>query len=612
MSGQGTARTIEVWAPHAETVEVLLRHDEHEHTEAMHRAERAGWWTSTVAAIGELDYAFILDGAQPALPDPRSAWQPAGVHGPSRYVDPADFTWSDADWRGPRAGAGLLGGVVYELHLGTFTEEGTLDAACTRLDYLVDLGVDVVQLLPVAAFPGRWGWGYDGVALYAVHDGYGGPAALARFVDACHARGLGVCLDAVYNHLGPSGNYLANFGPYFTERHHTPWGAAVNLDQPGSAEVRRFIIDNALRWFRDFHIDALRLDAVHELKDDSPTHLLAQLSIEVAELATELGRPLELIAESDLNDVRMVRPATDGGLGMTAQWDDDVHHALHVLLTGESAGYYADFAGIPETEHSTSLAVTRKVFTRGFLHDGGYSSFRGATWGAPIDVDGFDARKLLGYLQTHDQVGNRAMGDRITALLPPGRQALGAALYLLGPFTPMIFAGEEWGCDSPWLFFTSFEDEALAEAVRVGRRSEFAAHGWDSELIPDPQAAATRERSVLRWDELSEPGRQRLLDWYRTLISLRRNEITGESHLGEVSIDYDAADSWVTMRHRHLQISGNLGDQPVRVAVGEPVESSAASAAVQLVTTFGTAHLADTGELDLGPHAVAVLRHSAD
>lgn len=589
---------ITVWAPIARTVDIVLGTGEEARAEPMTRGDEDWWtWQGPVGPDGEVDYAFVVDGAPPALPDPRSAWQPFDVHGPSRRIDPARFDWTDAGWPGPRGGQGTLGGVVYELHVGTFTPEGTLGAAIGRLDHLVDVGVDVVQILPVAAFPGRWGWGYDGVALYAVHDTYGGPAALARFVDACHARGLGVCLDVVYNHLGPSGNYLARFGPYFTDEHATPWGSAVNLDQPGSAGARRFIIENATRWFRDFHIDALRLDAVHELKDDSPRHLLAELSDEVAALAATLGRPLDLIAESDLNDVRMVGATHEGGLGMSAQWDDDVHHALHVLLTGETQGYYADFAGDPATDEPDALAVLAKVFTRGFLHDGNFSSFRGQNWGAPIDVETFDARKLLGYLQTHDQVGNRAIGDRITALLSPGRQALGAALYLLGPFTPMIFAGEEWGSEAPWLFFTSHEDHDLAESIRTGRRSEFAGHGWDAEDIPDPQDDATRDASVLRWNERAEPGHRRLLDWYRTLIGLRRSEIAGPTSLADVAIDSADDGTWLRMRHRGLVVVGALAG----------ADASLDQPGAHVVAAFGAARL-DGGRLSLDGDAVAVLR----
>lgn len=599
---------IAVWAPRAGAMEIALgetpqtapMQTEPGQTEPM-QAGAGGWWSweGDPAAYGEhLDYAFIVDGAQPPLPDPRSAWQPHGVHGPSRHFDTTVFEWTDDDWRGTRSGAGVLGGVVYELHIGTFTPEGTLDAAVEHLDHLVELGVDLVQLLPVAAFPGRWGWGYDGVALYAVHDGYGGPAALQRFVDAAHGKGLGVCLDVVYNHLGPSGNYLSRFGPYFTDRHHTPWGEAVNLDGPDSRTVRDFVIGNATRWMRDFHIDALRLDAVHELRDDSDMHLLAELSDAVGRLAAELGRPLELIAESDLNDTVMVTSTALGGLGMTAQWDDDVHHALHTVLTGEIHGYYGDFGGGAQGhEEQDALAVLAKVFTRGFLHDGTFSTFRGGPWGKPVATESFDARRLLGYLQTHDQVGNRALGERITALLPPGRQHIGAALYLLGPFTPMIFAGEEWATSSPWLFFTSFEDADLAEAVRLGRREEFAGHGWAAETIPDPQAVGTRDESVLRWRELHGTGGS-MFQWYRDLIALRRKHIDGPTHLADVVIEADETARLVRMQHAGLSVIANLGEEEASFEMAEDPGVELLSSGA--VTVEGR-------QLTLAPDAVVIL-----
>ncbi len=553
-------RVIEVWAPGAQRVEVdwspVTGHGPTDVPGRVHRQAMTpgddGWWHWQLpGGVEVVDYAFVLDGDEPALPDPRSAWQPGTVHGPSRLVDTAAFPWTDASWTGPRGGAGTLGGVFYELHVGTFTPEGTFDAAAGRLDHLVALGVDVVEVMPVAAFPTDRGWGYDGVGLYAVQDSLGGPAAFARFVDACHARGLGVCLDVVHNHLGASGNYLSRFGPYFTEAHETPWGPAVNLDDDGAPAVRRFLVENALRWFRDFHVDALRLDAVHELKDDSPQHYLVQLSNEVAALSTELGRPLDLVAESDLNDPAMVTPAADGGWGMTAQWDDDVHHALHVSLTGEAQGYYADFGGSQDGPERGPLAVLAAVLTRGFLHDGGFSSFRGSHWGAPVDRERLDARRLLGYLQTHDQVGNRATGERISALVPdPALQAAGAALYLLAPTTPMLFMGEEWAASTPWQFFTSFAEDWLADAVRTGRQAEFGSHGWEADAVPDPQDPATRDRSVLDWSEVARPGHARMLRWYTDLTTLRRRLLgAGPTRFADVDVTFDEDARWLVLRH---------------------------------------------------------------
>jgi maltooligosyltrehalose trehalohydrolase len=404
--------------------------------------------------------------------------------------------------------------VFYELHVGTFTPAGTLDGATERLDDLAALGVDVVELMPLAAFDGERGWGYDGVDLYAVHEAYGGPEALQRFVDAAHVRGLAVCLDVVYNHLGPSGNYLHGFGPYFTEHHHTPWGAAVNLDDDGREQVRRWIVDNALGWFSDFRVDALRLDAVHSLVDDSERHLLAELSDEVATMSAKVGRPLTLVAESDLNDPAMVEPTATGGLGMGAQWADDVHHAVHALVTAETDGYYADFG---------TVDVLAKTLTSVFRHDGGFSSFRGENWGRPVDPARHRGHRFLAYTQTHDQVGNRAVGERLSGLASLDRCAAAAAIVLTSPFTPMLFMGEEWAASTPWLFFTDHDDE-LGVLVRDGRRAEFASHGWKGEEVPDPQARATRDRSVLRWDERRRPPHDRMLAWYRRLLALRRAE----------------------------------------------------------------------------------------
>jgi maltooligosyltrehalose trehalohydrolase len=553
-----TENDIRVWAPDAKRVDVDIEPLGGVVTTTPMTRQPGGWWAVTTDRSVPFDYAFRVDGGQP-LPDPRSAWQPRGVHGPSRSFDPSAYRWSDTGWPGPRGGAGTVGGVLYELHVGTFTSGGTFDAATSRLDHLVALGVDVVEVMPVAAFPGRWGWGYDGVALYAVHDPYGGPAALQRFVDACHQRGIGVGLDVVYNHLGPSGNYLSQFGPYFTDRHVTPWGPAVNLDGPGSGEVRRFIVDNALRWLRDFHLDALRLDAVHELRDDSGRHLLAELSDEVAALADDLGRPLDLIAESDLNDPVVVTPTSQGGWGMSAQWDDDVHHALHASLTGEAQGYYADFAT------PGALAQTLRDV---FFHAGRWSSFRGCVWGTPVDPAIHRVSQFLGYLQTHDQVGNRAQGDRVSASITAGQQAVAAAIYLTAGFTPMIFMGEEWAADTPWQFFTSFEDPELAEAVRSGRRAEFAAHGWAEHDVPDPQDPATRDRSVLDWTELDQPEHERMFRWYASLVAeRRRNPELTDDRLDARVVECGDDDGWLVLSRGSVRVVANLAAEPADVPV---------------------------------------------
>ena len=508
---------VPVWAPAAQTVELYLPGQDR--LVGMIPVP-GGWWTAPFDLEPGTDYAFRVDGS-PNRPDPRSALQPDGVHGPSRTVDPDTWRWTDQNW----AGKDLRGSVIYELHVGTFTPEGTLDAAVSRLGHLVDLGVDIVELMPLAAFPGKAGWGYDGVGLWAVHEAYGGPDALARFVDAAHNAGIGVCLDVVYNHLGPSGNYLSVFGPYFTPAHHTPWGEAVNYDHDGSHQVRAFVIDSALRWLRDFHIDALRLDAIHEIKDDAAAaatpqrHVLAELSDAVAALSIELGRPLSLVAEADLNDVGVITPTSEEppakvpSLGMTAQWADDVHHALHVRLTGEDQGYYGDFA---------EVGAWAKAYGRAFLHNGTWSTFRERNWGAPVPED-TDPRRFVVFGSDHDQVGNRAVGDRPSVILDDAALAATAALVLLSPYTPMLFMGEEWGTRTPFQFFTDHEEDDLARSVSEGRVREFAGFGWDADEIPDPQAAATVEASRLRWSELDEAEHARVLAWYQALTTLRRN-----------------------------------------------------------------------------------------
>ncbi|WP_432886718.1 malto-oligosyltrehalose trehalohydrolase [Kribbella sp. CA-245084] len=571
--------TFRVWVPEATNVDLVLRDGV-----LPMRFAPDGWWERhVVEAHHGTDYAYSVDGSDP-MPDPRSPWQPDGVHGFSRVFEPDRFEWSDDNW----TGRDVRGSVFYELHLGTFTAGGTLDAAAEHLDYLAVLGVEVVSLLPVAAFPGVQGWGYDGVDLYAVHAPYGGPEALQRFVNHCHEAGLAVCLDVVYNHLGPSGNYLASFGPYFTNRHTTPWGPAVNLDDTGSQEVRRWICDNALRWFRDFHIDALRLDAVHALVDDSPTHLLQQLSDETAELSGELGRPLGLVAESDLNEPRTVEPVSSGGMGMTAQWSDDFHHALHSLLTGERFGYYVDFG---------DLAVFAKTLTRVFMHDGTYSTFRGKIWGHPVDPRKEHGSQFLAYTSNHDQIGNRALGDR--PALTPGQLAIGAALVLTSPYTPMLFMGEEWGASTPWRFFTDFGEPELAEAVRTGRRREFAEFGWNADEIPDPQDPQTWRSSVLDWSEPDETPHHEVLMWYRHLLTFRaRMPELRDDRLESVGISFDPAGAWLVVARGSLRVVANLAAEDAVVPVDADPD--------YLVMSFGAAELADGG-LWLPGHGVGIV-----
>ncbi len=544
---------FQVWAPRADTgVDLVLDG----HSWPMRR-EPGGWWRTEQDAVVGDRYAFALDGGA-ARPDPRALRLPDGPDGAAEVVDLDAFEWTDQAWRGVH----LAGSVIYELHVGTFTDGGTLHSAIHRLDHLVDLGVDLVEVMPLATFPGRYGWGYDGVGLYAVHEPYGGPEAFCAFVDACHARGLGVCLDVVYNHLGPSGNHLSAFGPYFTSRYETPWGDALNLDDADSDEVRAFMIDNALMWFRDCHVDALRLDAVHALFDDRAVTLLEEMSAEVSALGTRLSRPLWLIAESDRNDPLTVTPREAGGLGLHAQWADDVHHALHVLLTGETQGYYRDFA---------EPGVLRKVLESVFLHDGTYSTFRRRTHGRPVNRTTTQGWRFVVSLQNHDQVGNRATGDRLSATLSPGLLACGAALLLTGPGTPMLFMGEEWGASTPWQYFTDHTDPDLAVAVRKGRRDEFASHGWSRDQVPDPQADRTAEQSRLAWDELTDEPHSRVLAWYRDLIALRhRAHDLVDPRLDRVRVEHDAlARTVLVHRGRHLVVV-NLDEAPVELGLAVP------------------------------------------
>lgn len=517
-------RRFPVWAPGASTVSLVIGGEDGPATEHALTRTDGGWWQLDAPLPGDapLDYGFVVDGDGPH-PDPRSLRQPHGVHELSREFDPAGHEWADGAWRGRE----LTGAVIYELHIGTFTPAGTLDSAIARLDHLVELGVDAVELLPVNAFNGEHGWGYDGVLWYAVHEPYGGPAAYQRFVDACHARGLAVIQDVVYNHLGPSGNYLPVYGPYLGDGHST-WGASVNLDGPQSDEVRQYILDNALYWLRELHVDGLRLDAVHALHDERAVHILEELATKVDEASAELGRPLTLIAESDLNDPRTVRDRARTGYGIGAQWDDDVHHAIHANLTGETTGYYADFAGV------TSLA---KVFDRGFFHDGTWSSFRERHHGRPLDAD-IPHTRLVAFSQDHDQIGNRAVGDRLTATLSQEQLAAAATLTLLGPFTPMLFMGEEWGATTPWQFFTSHPEKELGEATARGRIAEFAKMGWDPDVVPDPQDPETFDRSHLDWSEPERQEHARLLTFYRDLIALRRT-VPAEARATDIVADGD-------------------------------------------------------------------------
>ncbi|WP_036925184.1 malto-oligosyltrehalose trehalohydrolase [Acidipropionibacterium thoenii] len=606
---------IRVWAPGATTVDVILdgerlpmakeaeqapttstsgvpgQPDQDPHEAG--RAQTPGWWTLPRSVRAGQRYAFSIDGGDPR-PDPRSLLQPDGVHGPSEVFDPR------AQSEGATHPAiDLRGKVQYELHIGTFTPEGTFDAAIGHLDELGALGVQAIEVMPVAQTPGHRNWGYDGVDLYATNADYGGPAGFIRFIGAAHARGIGVILDVVYNHLGPEGNYLAEFGPYFNPAHETPWGPAVNLDGEHAGPVRDFLIGNARQWLVDFGLDGLRLDAVHALLDDSDRHFLAELADAAAGWSAEIGRPLTLIAESDRNQPATVHPtgASPDAKGMAMQWADDVHHGLHAFLTGESQGYYVDF-GTPE--------ILAKALTRVFVHDGGWSTFRDATWGAPVDPHSphYDGHSFVVFLQDHDQVGNRAAGDRIGHSTPPGAQAAGAALYLLSAFTPMIFMGEEWAASTPFPYFCDMGPE-LAPLVTEGRKREFAETGWAGD-VPDPEDPQTFESAKLDWAERADQGHHRMLEWYRTLLRLRREipELV-DADLSDIRVEV-VDDDTVVMIRGQVAVIASRADRVIEVDLAETLGSDVEVEGLEVLAAWDTAEADGPAVTFQGPGATVV------
>jgi len=495
-----------VWAPRAERAHVhLFLPDGKERLEELEYAGRENFGARLLGVPPGTDYLFGLSGRVKEFPDPVSRFQPQGVHGPSRVVDPAAFEWRDTGWHG----LPFEEYVIYELHVGLFSPEGTFGGVMARLDYLQEeVGVTAIELMPVAQFPGERDWGYDGVHPYAPQNTYGGPDALKRLIEACHLRGMAVILDVVYNHLGPEGNYLSEFGPYFSGRYRTPWGDAINFDDRGSDEVRRYFIENALYWVSEYHVDCLRIDAVHGIFDASPRHILEDIASAVHEESASLGRPAYVVAESDLNDARLIDPPSRCGYGLDAQWNDDWHHALHAVLTGERQGYYQDFGKFKHLAHAVN---------HGFVYEGQRSRYRGRRFGS--STRGRSRCRFVAFAQNHDQVGNRALGERLSQLVPFEALKLAAGLVLLGPNIPLLFMGEEYGETAPFLYFTSFLDESLADAVRLGRLEEFAAHGWHA--IPDPQAVETYERSRPDWSMRFEGQHAHLLSLYRKLTGMR-------------------------------------------------------------------------------------------
>jgi maltooligosyltrehalose trehalohydrolase len=532
-----------LWAPAAKSVELVTGG-----VRVAMQAEEGGYWRCELdAASVQEGYKYSIDGGNP-LPDPRSRWQPDGVHGNSHLIDSGELR------RLQRPGfqaKPLRDAVIYELHVGTFTSQGTYAAAQARLPHLVNLGVTHVELMPLAAFPGRHGWGYDGVDLYAPLPAYGTPSDLARLVDACHEHGLGVLLDVVYNHLGPDGNYLSCYGPYFTDRVRTAWGEAINYDGAHSDEVRRFVIDNALMWLRDYGFDGLRLDAVHAIFSFEATHMLEELAAAVRKLGVELDKRFVLIAESDLNDPRLVHSPGRGGYGLHAHWADDLHHAIHRYFTAETAGYYADFHGLEDI--ATALR-------EGYVYQGQYSHYRQRRHGRPPRRVAAD--QLVVCAQNHDQIGNRAHGERLSMLLDASKLKAIAALILLSPFVPLLFQGEEWGASTPFLYFTDHQDPILGRLVAEGRAKEFSNFRWSGE-VPNPQAPQTFERSKLDWPELSKPPHADLFDWHRRLIQLRFSRPDRRGRKARVR--FDQAAQWLQFEHAGVLALFNFAAQPQRV-----------------------------------------------
>ena len=531
VASDGTV-TFSIWAPRTETLTVRLLAPGGDEVRAelpMARAADGVFTARAPAALAPVgsDYVFLLPGVGPR-PDPVSRRQPAGVHGPSRIVATGDFRWSDAGWRGLPLGEL----VFYELHVGTFSPEGTFAGVVAKLPYLRDLGVTAIELMPVVTFPGDRNWGYDGASLFAPHEAYGGPDGLRRLVDACHAHGLALFLDVVYNHLGPEGNYLQDFGPYFTDRYKTPWGAALNFDGPDSDEVRRFFVDNALHWLTDYHFDGLRLDAIHGIFDLGAQHVLSEISDAFHAEAERLGRRAWLVGESDLNDPRVIQPSAAGGLGLDAQWSDDFHHAQHAVATGNRRGYFVDFG------RAADLA---KAISEGFVYDGRPSAFRRRRHGKPSA--GEPGERFVAFNQNHDQIANACQGRRLGQMVGPERQKVAAAVLFSTPALPLLFQGEEYGEEAPFDYFTSHGDPALAEAVRQGRHQEYLhllEEGADAGSWADPQAEETFLRAKLRWESIARPPHAEMLAFYRALIALRRRLVplhNGRKDLTRVTAD---------------------------------------------------------------------------
>ena len=559
-----TSMNYRVWAPRPEDVRLHLNGE----TLPMTKTDGDWWVADRSPQVGDR-YGFeLFDGTEwsKTVPDPRSQHQPDGVHGLSEVVS-TDYQWTDGDWTGRI----LPGSVIYELHVGTFSPSGDFDGVIERLDYLRDLGVTALELMPVQPFGGNRNWGYDGVLWHAVHSGYGGPEGLKKLVDACHNAGIAVYLDVVYNHFGPDGNYNGMFAPY-TAGGSTGWGEVVNINGPDSDEVRRYILDAVTRWFEEFHIDGLRLDAVHSLDDNGAFPLLEQMTVAAETIAATTGIPRSLIAESDLNDPRLVTSREAGGYGLHGQWVDDIHHALHTLVSGERNGYYSDFG-----DTATLASTLEKVFH----HTGQVSTFRGRSHGREIRRDVIPASRFVTYTTTHDQTGNRAVGDRPSMNLTPAQQMLKAAVIYCSPYTPMLFMGEEYGATTPFAFFCSHTDEELNRLTSEGRTREFARLGWDPETIPTPSEESTFLDSKLDWS--FTPEQEGILEGYRTLLRLRRE--LGMSQPDLLSMEISHGPEWISMANGGGVLVANFSDSDVEVPFGGELLYSFTSPEVKENTT---------------------------
>ncbi|MBA3391330.1 MAG: malto-oligosyltrehalose trehalohydrolase [Deltaproteobacteria bacterium] len=584
-----------VWAPSVRELAVTI----HGEVLALEARDRGMFERTVRGAKAGDDYAYVIDGAR-ERPDPVSRSQPHGVHGPSRVVDPSTFSWHDAAWRGLR----LDQYIIYELHVGTFTESGTFAAAITKLRHLVDLGITAVELMPVAEFPGGRNWGYDGVHLFAPQSTYGGPDELRALVDACHAEGLAVILDVVYNHVGPEGNYLAEFGPFFTDRYRTPWGRAINVDDVGSDGVRRHLITNAVHWIAEYHIDALRLDAIHGIFDFSACHILEELCAEVRSVAT--GRHVHVIAESDLNDTRVIRPAEHGGLGVDAQWCDDFHHAVRTTLTGDRRGYFSDFG----TVHQLSKAITDS-----FVYDGVYSPHRGRRHGNSAAA--CRGEQFVICLQNHDQVANGSQGRRLSDIAGHRRHALAAVLLLTAPNVPMLFMGEEYAERAPFVYFISHSDPALVSAVRAGRLLELGDLAAGELAFADPQAEATFEACKLDWSLPGALGHAEMLALYRDLIALRRSEAClGNCRKDLTRVSASDAERWIIVERGDPSGRGALVVCNLRESANE-IQCVGPTATYRLALTSedprygGASPAAPTLELRGEPVTIVLPPHAA-